>query len=78
MTARLPAGPVDTVDLDAIDPARRFLPVESFAELMSISPRSAWRLIVARDPRLQIVRLGSGPRPIVRVRLRDSGSGGNT
>jgi hypothetical protein len=68
MAARLPILDDDDRLIEPIDPARRFLPVRAFAQLVSISERSAWRLIAAGNPRLEVVRLGR----LVRVRLRDS------
>jgi hypothetical protein len=64
----LPVLDDDDRPFEPIDPARRFLPVRAFADVMSISERSAWRLIAAGNPKLEVVKLGR----LVRVRLRDS------
>jgi hypothetical protein len=70
VSARLPVHEADELDLGTVDPARRFLPVRDFAALVSLSESTCWRLIAARDPRLEIVRFAAGRRAIVRVRLR--------
>jgi hypothetical protein len=71
VTPRLPVLDDDR-PVEAIDPTRRFLPVADFAALLSISERSAWRLIASGHPGLEVVRFGR----LVRVRLRDSAASG--